>query len=259
MLYEDVTLDMPSLGRDHSIPSGTVAQSGTETKLQPYEEGNEANMGRSLQSRRRLGNLSTLSVMAEEGQGSEEVKYQYSPSSPLPWHDDGRQSSSSFHRIDSTSTLNSCPSPDHAPIRGKRRDSVSGTSDSDGWGYVSAGRLARIGAGYTTALLTETGTIEGGGMSLSLAEVFATKEQELPGVFQSIGLFSTFRGLVPKLWHLWEMALCGEPIMVWITILLVFADLVTHCAPTGHWPYLGALRRCSNGHCVTSLPTSLCE
>lgn len=31
---------------------------------------------------------------------------------------------------------------------------------------------------------------------------------------QDIGLFSTFRGLCHSLWHLWELAITGQPIIV---------------------------------------------
>jgi hypothetical protein len=45
---------------------------------------------------------------------------------------------------------------------------------------------------------------------LTMNEVFAAKSLELPGLFQELGLFSVFRGLVPSLWHLWELAITGE-------------------------------------------------
>ena len=52
------------------------------------------------------------------------------------------------------------------------------------------------------------------GPSLTLAEVFASKHSELPGVFQEIGLFSTFRSLTPHLWTVWELVLTGRPLAI---------------------------------------------
>ncbi|KAA0147867.1 hypothetical protein FNF29_07080 [Cafeteria roenbergensis] len=49
---------------------------------------------------------------------------------------------------------------------------------------------------------------------ITIGDAFAVRWQELPGVFQEIGLFSTFRALAPSLWMLWEMALLGRPILV---------------------------------------------
>ena len=49
---------------------------------------------------------------------------------------------------------------------------------------------------------------------LSLREMFAASARELPGLFQEIGLFSVFRSLAPCLWHMWELAITGQPILV---------------------------------------------
>jgi hypothetical protein len=54
----------------------------------------------------------------------------------------------------------------------------------------------------------------GAGPALSLAEVFAAKSLELAGLFQEVGLYSVFRGLSAHLWHLWELVITGQPIMV---------------------------------------------
>jgi hypothetical protein len=50
--------------------------------------------------------------------------------------------------------------------------------------------------------------------NLTLSDVFAAKQHELPGLFQEIGLFSVFRSLCPCLWYLWELAITGQPILV---------------------------------------------
>jgi hypothetical protein len=58
---------------------------------------------------------------------------------------------------------------------------------------------------------------EGSGDSppaVSLTDAFAARWIELPGVFQEIGLFSTYRSLTPCLWTLWELVLLGRPVLV---------------------------------------------
>jgi len=50
--------------------------------------------------------------------------------------------------------------------------------------------------------------------SVSLADAAAAKSVELPGLFQDVGLYSVFRSLTPSLWHLWELAITGAPILV---------------------------------------------
>lgn len=49
---------------------------------------------------------------------------------------------------------------------------------------------------------------------LSLSEVFAASSLELAGLFQEVGLYSVFRGLSPCLWHLWELVITGQPVLV---------------------------------------------
>jgi len=38
--------------------------------------------------------------------------------------------------------------------------------------------------------------------------------RSLPGAFQELGLFSTFRSLAPCLWRLWGIAITGQPLLV---------------------------------------------
>ena len=45
-------------------------------------------------------------------------------------------------------------------------------------------------------------------------EMFERSASAVPGVFQSVPLFTTFGGLSSSLWHLWELALTGEPILI---------------------------------------------
>jgi hypothetical protein len=49
---------------------------------------------------------------------------------------------------------------------------------------------------------------------LDLHEISAASALQLPGLFQEIGLFSIFRHLVPSLWHLWQLAVTGQPLLV---------------------------------------------
>jgi len=49
---------------------------------------------------------------------------------------------------------------------------------------------------------------------LTLAEVFAAKHSEVPGVFQEIGLFAAFRSLTPCLWSIWELVITGQPLLL---------------------------------------------
>jgi len=50
--------------------------------------------------------------------------------------------------------------------------------------------------------------------SITLGQAFEAKTQENPGLFQGMPLFSTFGGLSVALWHIWELAIVGEPIIV---------------------------------------------
>ena len=52
------------------------------------------------------------------------------------------------------------------------------------------------------------------GDQLSLSDVFAASSLELAGLFQEVGLFSVFRSLSPCLWHLWELVITGQPVLV---------------------------------------------
>jgi hypothetical protein len=50
----------------------------------------------------------------------------------------------------------------------------------------------------------------------SIYDVFSISGQDYNGLFQSIGLYSTFGpSLAPSLWQVWELLMCGESLMVY--------------------------------------------
>ena len=54
-----------------------------------------------------------------------------------------------------------------------------------------------------------------GSKAPSLSEMFAAKNESGVGLFQSIGLYSSFgESLTPHLWTMWEAALVGDPILI---------------------------------------------
>jgi len=53
-----------------------------------------------------------------------------------------------------------------------------------------------------------------GEVDYSLSQIFQNPRWERIGLFQDVPLFSTFGGLSVALWHIWELALSGEPILV---------------------------------------------
>ncbi|RYG41498.1 hypothetical protein EON68_03015 [archaeon] len=61
-------------------------------------------------------------------------------------------------------------------------------------------RLGRRGRGSSAA---------GTPTNLTMRDVFMSKDLELPGLFQELGLYSVFRQQVACLWHLWELAITG--------------------------------------------------
>lgn len=46
------------------------------------------------------------------------------------------------------------------------------------------------------------------------SESQSQSQQINAGMFTDVGLFTAFRGLVPSLWHLWELAITGQPVLV---------------------------------------------
>ncbi|GBG33705.1 Protein DENND6A [Hondaea fermentalgiana] len=69
------------------------------------------------------------------------------------------------------------------------------------------------GASTSTAGVATAGP-SGAGVNYSVARIFRHPPETNPGLFQDIPLFSTFGGLSVALWHIWELALAGEPILV---------------------------------------------
>mmetsp|Transcript_21539 Transcript_21539/g.40218 ORF Transcript_21539/g.40218 Transcript_21539/m.40218 type:complete len:793 (-) Transcript_21539:824-3202(-) len=47
-----------------------------------------------------------------------------------------------------------------------------------------------------------------------LTDAILGQDLDFPGLFQEVPLFTTFGGLSVALWHIWEMAITGEPIIV---------------------------------------------
>jgi hypothetical protein len=74
-------------------------------------------------------------------------------------------------------------------------------------------RLA-VGPAGAPAASVRRSTRSGTGSSLGFHDVFARKRHRTPGLFQEIGLYSVFRGLCTHLWHLWELVITGQPVMI---------------------------------------------
>jgi hypothetical protein len=82
--------------------------------------------------------------------------------------------------------------------------------DADLENGIGAGAGAGAGVGVGAAVGGE-GMRDG---EFSISDIFDARAHESPGLFQEVRLFSTFGGLSVALWHIWELAITGEPIIV---------------------------------------------
>ena len=115
--------------------------------------------------------------------------------------------------------------------RGSSETSATNNRDVDNSSSNSSNNTISRNSGGTNGVSGSDGMYTSSdnesGMKVSnLTDMFSAQVQQQQGLFQDVGLYSCFGpALTPSLWHLWELVITGQPVMV-------FAPTPSLCSQT---------------------------